>query len=92
MAQRNSFLSAVSNRGPLSVKDTDIIQTWMTFDYLNRAFRLPPDYLRSSLNISDPNYPHILIGRYAKHEGIDSAVYLEKVKSVINDFFKQNTR
>ena len=46
-------------RAPLSLQDVGIVRSWMTFDYLNRVFRLPPGYLKDALHISDARYPHL---------------------------------
>src|ERR1035437_6268606 len=53
-------------------KDQKLAQlaSWMTFDYINVVFGIPPDYLKTNLNITDPGYPNIRIDRYAKHNGI----------------------
>ena len=40
--------------GPLQATD---IQTWMTFNYLNKVFSLPPDYLMKKFNITDTAVP-----------------------------------
>jgi len=43
-----------------------VIAPWMTFDYINVIFSLPPDYLKTALLITDPTYPNLRIERYAK--------------------------
>jgi hypothetical protein len=74
---------------PLNPSVSDI-QSWMTFNYLNFIFRLPPDYLRQSLNINDSNYPRIQISRYTKLKGIDSGQFLQSVQKAITGYRSSN--
>ncbi|HUO75336.1 MAG TPA: hypothetical protein VMU12_00210 [Candidatus Paceibacterota bacterium] len=49
---------------PLTVNDIGVIQSWMTFDYVNRIFALPADQLKTALKITDARYPHLRLGTY----------------------------
>ena len=44
---------------PLTASDVSIIQSWMTLDYVNRIFALPPDMLKTTLSITDARYPRM---------------------------------
>lgn len=66
------------------------IESWMTFDFLNKAFGLPPEYLKNQLDISDKKYPHLTVDNLAKNTGENSGAVLSKVKKLIEDF--QNTK
>jgi hypothetical protein len=44
---------------PLTASDVNVIQSWMTFDYVNHIFALPPDMLKTALSITDPRYPRM---------------------------------
>jgi len=59
----------------LGAQDLSFIASWMTFDYLNKTFGLPADYLKTSLLITDSRYPILTINRYARwrHISADSA-------------------
>jgi hypothetical protein len=59
------------------------VSAWMTFEYLNRVFKLPPDTLKSALGITDPRYPRLSIHRWAVASGQDEALALERVKQAI---------
>ena len=48
----HGFLLHHSHR-VLTINDVNRIQNWMTFDYINKVFKLPSDYLKNNLNISD---------------------------------------
>jgi len=62
---RTSFLSALRrDHGPLGANDIATIRPWMTFDYVNYLFAVPPDYVRTTLNITDPRYPHLTISTF----------------------------
>lgn len=59
---RELSLSAfVQKHGPLNASDIDVVRPWMTFDYVNRLFGLPNDYLKDQLQISDPRYPRLTL-------------------------------
>jgi hypothetical protein len=73
-----------SRTRPASLPLADI-QPWMTFDYLNHVFNLPPEYLRQSLNISDPAYPRLQIGHYTREKKIDTTVFLNAVRQAIRN-------
>ena len=72
------------NVAPLS--DPSLIQSWMTYDYIGHVYRLPPDYLKTTLNITDPRYPHVTIieSSGAQHE--DSAVLTAQVKKAVGNY------
>lgn len=73
--------------GKLTDKNTDLISQWMTFDYVNRIFNLPADYLKNTLAISDTNYPRIPISRYEKDHKLDTTQFLAEVKKTVADYF-----
>jgi hypothetical protein len=62
------------------------IATWMTFDYLNMVFKLPPDYLKTSLSITDARYPRLTIKRLAADQKADPAIALTAVKAAVQAF------
>lgn len=59
--------------------DPEQIKNWMTFDYLNVVFHLPPDYLKSELNIQDNRYPKIQISAYAKAKNLNQDKFIRTV-------------
>ncbi len=73
--------------GKLIGKNTDLIASWMTFDYINRIFALPSDYLKNTLVISDSSYPLIPISRYAKNHKLDEIQFLAEMKKTVADYF-----
>jgi hypothetical protein len=59
------------------------IADWMTFDYLNRVFGLPGDYLKTSLNITDKKYPELAIKSWATQTKQDSQKLTEQIKILV---------
>lgn len=59
------------------------VEDWMTFDYLNEVFQLPPIYLENTLNIDDPQYPNISLRNYAESHDLDLGIFLTSVESAI---------
>jgi len=59
------------------------IQSWMTFDYLNKVFHLPKTYLQTELNVQNSRYPDVSIRGYARETGIDSATAIDRVRAAI---------
>jgi hypothetical protein len=62
------------------------IATWMTFDYLNMVFKMPPDYLKNELNITDARYPRLTIKRMATDRKANAALILTGVKAAVENF------
>lgn len=76
---------------PLSAGDVGSIRSWMTFDYVDKAFNLPSSTLETSLRIADPRYPHLTILRYAARERIDPNSFLGEVQNAVRDALTTNT-
>lgn len=70
---------------PISI-DSGAIASWMTFDYLNIVFKLPPDYLKNELNITDARYPRLTIKRLAVDRKANAALILTGVKAAVQTF------
>ena len=86
-AARGSFLAALRAHGPVNGSDAGSVQTWMTFDYINHLFSLPPEYLRTSLTVTDSRYPRLTITAYAVSQHIERSVFLVQVQNAIRAYF-----
>lgn len=64
----------------------DTIGTWMTFNYLNVVFKLPPTYLQNSLAITDKQYPNVRIDTYIKRHGLSSTAFLAGIRQAITSY------
>ena len=83
---RQFWASALQRRAPLTISDVESIQSWMTFDYLDKVFNMPPEYLKTALNLSDPRYPRISLSRYARYHGMDAVAFTTGVKNAVRDY------
>ncbi|MEO5645911.1 MAG: hypothetical protein ABIO57_02480 [Candidatus Paceibacterota bacterium] len=63
--------------------EIDAIQSWMTFDYVNVAYKLPANYLKDILGINTPKYPNVRIDTYAKQSNIDQSLLLTTVQHYV---------
>ena len=82
------FLNRPFNKPkPLNITDVNSIQSWMTFDYINHVFLLPPEYLRTVLLITNNRYPKITIIQYSKDIKSTQNDTLIKVQNAIKNFF-----
>lgn len=79
------FWSTHSHR-TLGVNDVNMIQSWMTFNYINKVFKLPTDYLKNTLNISDSHYPNIPLEDYAEKAKIKTADFTVKVQWAVHSY------
>jgi hypothetical protein len=86
-ANRLGWIFPFRRRLPLAQSDVSMIQSWMTFDYINRVFNIPADYLRTALHVSDSAYPRIPLSRYAKNHAVDPAAFLDQVKNAVRARF-----
>ena len=80
------LLTSLKSRGAITPKDGAFIEEWMTFNYINSLFSLPPAYLEQTLSISDLHYPHLTIEEYAEDTHADKAVTLEAVRSAVESY------
>lgn len=88
--QRELSLSAfVQKHGPLNASEVSVIRSWMTFDYINRLFDLPKDYLKNQLQISDSHYPNLTISAYGSENNLDTAEAVGRVQAAISYYFNQ---
>lgn len=68
------------------IVEVDKIQKWMTFDFINRSFSLPDDYLKNQLSITDIKYPKITLGRVSVSKGEDVNIFTNRVKDSVKNY------
>lgn len=71
---------------PINVNDINTVQSWMTFDYVNKVFKLPSDYLKNILGVSDSSYPYETIGHYARSKKEKFSVVLTQVQEALHNY------
>jgi hypothetical protein len=81
----------VKNHGHLTAGDVTVIRPWMTFDYIDRLFGLPADYLKAQLSIADSRYPKLSLSGFAKSERVTSAVIVNEVEVAVTGYFATST-
>ncbi|MDB5238122.1 MAG: hypothetical protein JWM46_392 [Candidatus Kaiserbacteria bacterium] len=83
--RRAGFLSGPRGwhqaRTPETAPTATGIRAWMTFDFINDIFDLPPDYLKNTLSIRAAAYPKLTVAQAAKLEGIPQDEFLLKVQA-----------
>jgi len=85
-ARQHWFDVFIRHHGPLLPQDADLIRPWMTFDYINKIFNLPPGYLQSRLAITDPRYPKLSISGLVKDDQGNGAAILDAVVSAVRNY------
>ena len=80
---------AIASSNPATAKN---VQPWMTFDFLNKTYRLPTSYLRSTLNITDARYPNLSISRYAFSKRESTSSTIAAVEAAIRTYAATSTQ
>jgi len=85
---REAWLSLfVARQGHPTQSDIAFLRSWMTFDYINHLFRLPPGYLAGKLSISDSHYPRLTISSYITHNHLDGAMVMRELEDALRASF-----
>jgi TRAP-type C4-dicarboxylate transport system permease small subunit len=66
------------------------IQGWMTFRYIQFAFRLPTNYLGSKLNITDTGFLNTTLDKYAAAHKLNGGAFLQQVQAVAANYQQTN--
>jgi hypothetical protein len=64
-----------------------LVAPWMTFEYLEKIFQLPPGDLAQALPISDPRYPRLSIRSYARTHNLSVTSTLQTIQNQLYIFF-----
>lgn len=62
------------------------IQGWMTFEYINFVFKLPPDYLKQTLSLEGNQYPKTTLKHYASKAGLDTTAFVRSVEDAVRNY------
>jgi hypothetical protein len=85
-ASHESLFEALRTREPMNVTDVSSIAEWMTFDYLNHLFGLPPQYLQTTLMVTDSRYPRLTLHEYAEDHGVSQSTFLIQVQNAVRTY------
>jgi hypothetical protein len=86
MPQHHSILSSLRQSGTLGPQDADRIESWMTFDYIDHIFSLPPTYLQTALSIQDPRFPRLTIEEYSEDAHLNLSETLGAVQAAVRSY------
>lgn len=78
-----SLSAFVTKHGPLTANEVGVIRPWMTFDYVNRTFGLPADFLKTTFGVADPAYPKLTLSYYATEEGFNQMDFLNAIRVAV---------
>lgn len=81
--KKGGFHMHAADRPRLAIEK---IQGWMTFEYLNRTFNLPTDYLQKDIEVTSSSYPNVTLTKEATLRGQDLTVFLGDVKKSIKKY------
>ena len=86
--KRPAFKNYVNNHRhrPVLIKDPSYASAWMTFDYINKVFDLPPYYLQEEMNIQDSKYPFITVKQYSQKTKIPNDVLITETRDAFQRF------
>jgi hypothetical protein len=62
------------------------IESLMTFDYINKVFKLPPDYLKERLAIADVRYPRLSLRAYIRAGHLDNAWFIAQTIDAVRSY------
>jgi hypothetical protein len=87
-AREGSLSGFVDKHGPMTADEVGVIRSWMTFDYINRLFNLPPSYLQTQFSITDTHYPRLTVATYAMRNDLDTQTFVLQIEAAIQNYFK----
>lgn len=84
----------VGNHRHKAVTTADIIyiSPWMTFDYINKLFNLPQNYLEQNLEIHDSKYPFITVQKYSKNSNISQVILIDGIRNTVRQYIISSTQ
>jgi hypothetical protein len=89
VAAHRSLFEALRAHSTVQASDADVVASWMTFDYVNHLFALPPNYLQTQLAITDSRYPRLTIAEYADELRLGQSAFLTHVQDAVRAYFAQ---
>ncbi len=88
-ARESWLMNAIKNHPHLTADDVSVVSAWMTFDYVNTLFNLPPDYLKAQLSVLDAAYPKLTINKFANESRASASSMLAAVQAAIRQYLAQ---
>jgi hypothetical protein len=86
-ARKTSWFATIHTPGTLTAQNADLIEDWMTFDYINHLFKIPADYFKTTLSITNARYPRLTIAHFASETHIQASDALISVQNAVRAYF-----
>jgi hypothetical protein len=77
--------------GPLSKVEVGDITGWMTFDYVNYLFNLPPAYLKSAGPVNSSLYPHLSLNSFARHSNQSRSAVVTEIQNAVTAYLSASS-
>lgn len=88
-ARESWFAALVHSRGPVTASDIAFVRSWMTFDYINKLFKTPSNYMKTTLNIADTRYPRLTVSNWAKESKLSSSAAMGELQDALRQYLLQ---
>lgn len=62
------------------------INGWMTFEYINFVFKLPPEYLKETFGLENVGYPWVTVRHVARVQKTDLVVFLGQIQDTVKRY------
>ncbi|MFA9262312.1 MAG: hypothetical protein ACEQSB_03065 [Undibacterium sp.] len=85
IAVKNHWKNFHERHQPRPIVPSDI-RGWMTFEYLNTVFHLPPTYLSETLHIETKTYPRTTLKQEAKNQNLPLDDFIQSAGEAISRF------
>lgn len=82
------FVEPPKRRHPVSVQNVTQISAWMTFEYINSLFDIPPALLKDALKVENAKYPLITLKQYAKKSNKDIDSVVSDVQKIVQTYLE----
>jgi hypothetical protein len=82
--------SLIKSHNKFSAQDINFIRSWMTFDYINKLFNIPENYLQTTLNITSNHYPKLVVSDYIEDNKLDKNIFLQSLVNAVKEYVNQH--
>jgi hypothetical protein len=62
------------------------INGWMTFEYINFVFKLPPEYLKGTLALENVGYPWVTVWHVARVKKVNLTEFIRRTQEAVTEY------
>jgi len=84
--RESSLFAFIHNHSPQTAADVSYVRPWMTFDYINKLFNLPTNYLQTQFMITNSHYPQLTVYSYARSIHEDPARTMSRLDQALQSY------